>query len=386
MNGIDGKVKFNFSTTRKLVPEEDEKGNVDFKNIQLIQNVKKGDKLAEVTPPVPGKEGRTVLDERVVPELGKVAQMPLGANTEISADNPNILISGIDGNVMLKSGLVMVDSVYIIPTSIDFQTGNVQYVGSLHIKGDVKSGFEVQSDNDIQIDGLVEDAKIVSGGNVIIKKGFIGKGNGLIDARGDVILKFCENQNIKAKGNIIVGEAVLHCNLTSESSIEVQGSKGTIVGGVIRATKGLVVKDLGNYQEVKTEVIAGVDDELLKKLDDIEEQRAKSDQNMGEIKKAIYVLYKKKMKFKKLPQEQEQLLHKLQGIQENIPTHKIELEEKKKKIEEEMKKYKEVTIDVLSKVNRGVRISLLSQSKVIKDETTKVRFRVDDNEIVEVNL
>ena len=379
-------MKFNFSTTRKLVPEEDEKGNVDFKNIQLIQNVKKGDKLAEVTPPVPGKEGRTVLDERVVPELGKVAQMPLGANTEISADNPNILISGIDGNVMLKSGLVMVDSVYIIPTSIDFQTGNVQYVGSLHIKGDVKSGFEVQSDNDIQIDGLVEDAKIVSGGNVIIKKGFIGKGNGLIDARGDVILKFCENQNIKAKGNIIVGEAVLHCNLTSESSIEVQGSKGTIVGGVIRATKGLVVKDLGNYQEVKTEVIAGVDDELLKKLDDIEEQRAKSDQNMGEIKKAIYVLYKKKMKLKKLPQEQEQLLHKLQGIQENIPTHKIELEEKKKKIEEEMKKYKEVTIDVLSKVNRGVRISLLSQSKVIKDETTKVRFRVDDNEIVEVNL
>lgn len=226
----------------------------------------------------------------------------------------------------------------------------------------------------------------MSGGNVIIKKGFIGKGNGLIDARGDVILKFCENQNIKAKGNIIVGEAVLHCNLTSESSIEVQGSKGTIVGRVIRATKGLVVKDLGNYQEVKTEVIAGVDDELLKKLDDIEEQRAKSDQNMGEIKKAIYVLYKKKMKLKKLPQEQEQLLHKLQGIQENIPTHKIELEEKKKKIEEEMKKYKEVTIDVLSKVNRGVRISLLSQSKVIKDETTKVRFRVDDNEIVEVNL
>lgn len=149
MNGIDGKVKFNFSTTRKLVPEEDEKGNVDFKNIQLIQNVKKGDKLAEVTPPVPGKEGRTVLDERVVPELGKVAQMPLGANTEISADNPNILISGTDGNVMLKSGLVMVDSVYIIPTSIDLQTGNVQYVGSLHIKGDVKSGFEVQSDNDI---------------------------------------------------------------------------------------------------------------------------------------------------------------------------------------------------------------------------------------------
>ena len=110
------------------------------------------------------------MDVKILPQLGQVAKMPVGANTEISPDNPNVLISSIDGNVMLKGGLVMVDSVYIIPTSIDFKTGNVNYVGSLHIKGDVKSGFEVQSDNDIQIDGLVEDAKVVSGGNIIIKK------------------------------------------------------------------------------------------------------------------------------------------------------------------------------------------------------------------------
>lgn len=55
----------------------------------------------------------------------------------------------------------------------------------------------------------------------------------------------------------------------------------------------MIVKELGNYQETKTEVIAGVDDELTKKLEDLEEQHVKSDQNMDEIKKAIYVLYKK---------------------------------------------------------------------------------------------
>ena len=79
----------------------------------------------------------------------------------------------------------------------------------------------------------------------------------------------------------------------SESTIEVHGYKGTIVGGLARATKGLIVKELGNYQETKTEVIAGVDDELTKKLEDLEEQHVKSDQSMDEIKKAIYVLYKK---------------------------------------------------------------------------------------------
>ncbi len=204
-DGKDGYVKLLFLTKRNLAPKEDEKGNVDFKEIQLIQNVKKDDRLAETIPPVPGKEGKTVFNETVLPEVGKAAKLPAGPNTNVSPDNPNILVSSIDGNVILKGGSVSVDSVCIVPTSVDFQTGNIDYVGSLLIKGDVKSGFEVRSENDVQIEGLMEDAKVISGDSVVIKKGLAGKGKGIIEAKGDVILKFCENQTIKAKGNIIVG-------------------------------------------------------------------------------------------------------------------------------------------------------------------------------------
>ena len=386
VDGKDGETKYFFDTDVKLKPKEDDKGNVDFKDIQLLQNVKKGQKLAEVIPPVPGTEGKTVRDVKIVPVPGKVVKIPRGLNTEVSVDSQNVLIASTDGNVSIKNSLVQVENVYVIDGDVAYETGNIESVGSLLIKGDVKSGFEIKTSGDIEINGLVEDAKITAGGNVFIKNGFLGKGNGFIQAGGDVTLKFCSSQNIKAKGDIIVGEAVLHSNLQSESKIDVTGRKGSVIGGVIRATKGIVVKELSNYQETKTEVIVGIDEELMKKMDAIEEEKKKSDENHDNIKKAIYALYKKKMKSGGLQEDQEKMLGKLQSLQEQIPEQRKQLEEKKEKIEEEMQKYSDVSVDVLSTVYPGTRITMLNHKKVIKEERKKVQYKVIEREVKELSL
>jgi len=386
VNGKDAKIKMYIDTKVDVVPKEDDKGNVDFKDIKLIQNVTKGQKLAELIPPIPGEAGLTVNDRKLLPVVGKMMQLPRGDNTEVSPDNPNILIASIDGNVRLKGSILNVDEVYEVKGDIDFKTGNIDYIGALLIKGDVRAGFEVSSKSDIEITGLVEDAKITTSGNVIIKNGFLGKNNGLIKAEGDVILKFCENQNIKAKGKIIVGEAVLHSNIQSESEIEVQGRKGSIVGGITRASKGIIVKELGNYQETKTEVIVGVDDKLEKAMKDVEEENLKIDDNIDSVKKAIYALYKKKMSSGKLQDDQERLLAKLQGLQGQLPEHKKGLEEKRESIVKEMEKYADVTIDVLGSVYRGTKITIQNYRKVITEERKNVRYQVVEKEIKEIPL
>lgn len=383
VDGKDAQIKMYVDTEVNLVPKEDEKGNVDFKDINLIQNVTKGQKLAEVIPPVPGKEGRTVEDKPILPQVGKTIPLPRGMNTEVSSDNVNILIASIDGNVEMKSSVLIVESVYVVNSDVDFETGNINYIGSLLIKGDVKAGFEVRSKSDIEINGLVEDAKITTEGSVFIKNGFLGRNNGLIEAVGDVVLKFCENQNIKAKGKIIVGEAVLHSNLQSESVIEVKGRKGAIVGGVIRAAKGVIAKELGNYQETKTEIVVGIDGKLMKKLEEVEKEVKKIEDNLDNVKKAIYAIYKKKMEAGKLPKDRERMLAKLQGLQSQLPEHKKQIAEKKEKIEKEMEKYADATVDVLAKAYRGVRITIQKYTKVILGETQKVRFLIKDKEIRE---
>jgi hypothetical protein len=386
VDGKDAEVKYYFDAKSDLKPQEDEKGNVDYKNIQLIKSVKKGQKLAEVIPPVPGKEGKTVQDKKILPVIGKAAKIPSGPNTEASPDNPNILIASIDGSVRLSRNQVVVDSIFVIEKDVNYETGNIDYVGTLVIKGDVKSGFEVKIKGDLEINGLVEDARIIADGNVVIKNGFLGRGNGFIEAGGDVTLKFCENQNIQAKGSIYIGEAVLHSSLQSESRIEVKGSKGAIVGGVARATKGIVAKEIGNYQEIKTEVIVGIDESIIKKMQEIDEEIKKTNENLNNIKKALYTFYKHKMSGKKLKKEHEELFGKLQTLQQQIPLQMPELEEQRKKIEEEMKKYSDITVDVLGTVYPGTRIVIQKFKKSINAETKKVRFKVIEEEIKEIAL
>ncbi|MFC1556810.1 DUF342 domain-containing protein [candidate division KSB1 bacterium] len=382
VDGKDSHIEYFFETNQVAQPSEDEKGNVDYKEINLLQNVRKDQKLAELHPPVPGKEGKTVTGKQLLPKVGIVRKLPAGINTEISKNNPNILVASAEGNAYLKAGsLITVDSIYVVNSHVDFNTGNIDYVGALIIKGDVKAGFTVKSQSDLEIQGLVEDAFIKSGANIMIKNGFLGKGCGTIEAEGNVFLKFCENQTIQAKGDIQVGEFVLHSTLKSGSKIEVTGKKGVIVGGKTIAKNGLSVREIGNYQDARTEVIVGIDDELMKKIEEIENEFVKINENHANIKKAIYTLIKKKMELNELPKDQANLLGKLQLLQSALPAQRQQLEEQKKKTEEELKKYENVKIVVESKIYPGVRLQMLNYKKVITEEMGKTTFKIIDKGI-----
>lgn len=380
--GKDGEIKFFFSLKKDLKPETDEKGNADFRNINILVNVSKGDRLVEVTPPLPGVLGKDVQGKKIVPKSGKMYKLPIGLNTEISADNENILIASKDGNVNMLEGRVNVDDVFEVAKDVDFSTGNIDYIGSLMIKGGVKAGFEVKAGGDIEIGGIVEDAKVIAGGNVIVKGGFIGKNEGLIKAGGDVILKFCTNQNIEAEGKIIIGEAVMHSKLISNDEIEVAGRKGMIVGGYTSARNKVTASQLGNYQEVATEVVVGVNEELEKKLKDIINEIVKNEANYDNILKALKVLERKKKILQSLPPDQDAMLKKLNILSKSLPDQKNLYEAQRENLIEEINQFaSESEIDVALKIYKGVMVRIMDKRKVINSELNRTTFKLIDAEV-----
>ena len=86
----------------------------------------------------------------------------------------------------MKNGLIHVDPVFLVKGDLDYQTGNIDFIGSVVIKGDVKSGFNVKASGDIEIEGVVEDSIVETDSDVLIKLGFIGHGEGKIIAMGSV--------------------------------------------------------------------------------------------------------------------------------------------------------------------------------------------------------
>ncbi|GAI26403.1 unnamed protein product, partial [marine sediment metagenome] len=201
-HGENATIDFYFETELEFKLREDKDGRIDYHETSVLVNVRKGDQLCRRTPPTEGRPGRSVTDKEIPPKEGKDRVVPDGPNTEFAPNDPDLLIASTNGCVSLdRTKLVEVKPRLVIKGNVDYSTGNIKFIGSLIIAKDVKSGFKVNVSGDLEVGGVVEDAEVEAGGNALIKKGFIGRGQGLIKTGGDLTIKFAQNQNIICDGD-----------------------------------------------------------------------------------------------------------------------------------------------------------------------------------------
>ena len=131
----------------------------------------------------------------------------------------------------------------------------------------MKGGFKINTIREVKVNGVVEDASIECGGNVLFKKGFIRKGNGRIIARGNVTVKHCENETIIAEGDVIINDYVMNSTIKSRGHIFANEKTGLIIGHECYAVKGIEAKTVGNDKFTYTKLITGVDEVLNAYLD-----------------------------------------------------------------------------------------------------------------------
>lgn len=197
-NGKNGKLTFEFDVKNQRKPKILDDGRVDYKNLSYIESIKASGVLCTATLPVAGKNGKNVHGNEIIAIDGKEAVLPKGKNVEISEDGLK-LIASVDGCVEYAMGKMNVYKQLDIPDNIDASTGNIKFAGNIDIKGDVLSGFKVQAEGSIFINGLVEAATIEAGGDVLVKKGIVGRGKAVIKSGNNVTSKYIENASVIAK-------------------------------------------------------------------------------------------------------------------------------------------------------------------------------------------
>lgn len=232
--GDDAELHYLVNLSPSHQPTVDERGNVDYKNLNYIQNAHAGQILLRKTPPTAGRAGMSVFGREIPACPGRDRPIPLGTNTELSHDGL-ALVAKIDGTVGFKNNLISVYPSQQISGSIDSSIGNINCIGSLKIGKNITSGFQVHVGQDLEVGGHVEEADIVAGGNVLIRGGAFGGGKGTITAGGDVTVKFLENQKVRSDGTVYVGGEVLNCDVYADEAVLVQGKSGRIAGGSVAA-------------------------------------------------------------------------------------------------------------------------------------------------------
>src|SRR5690606_32795771 len=114
---------------------EREDGKVDFKEVTNLNNIKKGQLIAERVPAGTGTDGRAVTGDPIPAKKGKEARLKAGKNVVVDQEQMKIY-AAIDGLVTItERDKINVFPVYEVNGDVDYAIGNIDFVGNVVIRG-----------------------------------------------------------------------------------------------------------------------------------------------------------------------------------------------------------------------------------------------------------
>lgn len=384
VHGKDAKIEYFFNTNKNLQPKRNEDGSVDYKELNTISHIEKGQLLARLHKEDPGQSGRNVYGEEIKPRTVRSEKLEFGNKISINEDRTEIY-SDVTGHANFINGKVFVSDVLKIPADVDNSVGNIDYDGSVEIVGNVKTGFSVRATGDIIVGGVVENAFVKSGGQIIVKQGIHGMHKGVLQAATNVMSKYIENAKVYA-GGFVEAEAILNSDISATAEVRVHGKKGLINGGTIRAGRSIETEYAGTEMGTFTTLEVGVDPakkehylalnkEVSTRSKDLEDMKVIIDNYAGMLKRGE-VLPKDKLLYV------QQLALEYKTKKEEIEPLRAQLRE----IRMEMMASERSYIAVSRTIYPGVTLAISDLSYSVKDKINYCRFKKVDGAIGRVSF
>ena len=256
VEGEDGQITENFprELTREVVV--DEHGIADYRAMNYVQIIKKGSVICDITPPVKGTPGIRLDGKPIPPRSVQMPKVPRGVNTTLSEDGRQLLAT-MDGHLEYTNGAFHVRPVLEIHGDVDYNTGNIDFIGDVQITGDVRENFSVRATGSITVDGIVEGATVDAGGDLTITRGVVGDNHALLKCRGVFRVKYVENSRVCAGGSIYA-DCIMTSQVYSDQAIEVTEGHGSVIGGTLTAGEAIRANTIGAQSGRRTELTLGV--------------------------------------------------------------------------------------------------------------------------------
>jgi uncharacterized protein (DUF342 family) len=332
--------------------------------------VEEGQLLATYHPEVPGEPGTNVYGETIKAAVVKPSMIKFGKNTTLSEDKLT-LTAAKSGHVTVKDGKVTVSDVLVVE-NVDVSTGNIDYEGSVEVKGVVASNFSVKAGSNVLVKGIVEGATIEAGNDVILECG--------AKAGGNIISKFIENANVTAKGGI-TSECILHSTVISGTEINVTGKRGFIAGGKVIAADRIEAKILGSEMGTNTVVEVGADPQVKLRLKEIQKSMAEAGKQIESMKPTIDGFAKLLKAGAKLTPDQIANVKKLMELDKMLKAKMQTESDEYAELMEKLSEQKEAMVLVESIAYPGLTVNIGELSMIVKKPVQHSRFVVDKGDV-----
>lgn len=377
IDGKDGCIKYNFDINKKRTPKVLEDGSVDYKELDIINNVTEGEILAEVVPPIEGKPGMKVTGEIIPYKKGTYPNIKYGKNVRFLEDK-NILIAEKNGLVTLIDNKLVVLDIYKVE-NVDNTVGNIHFDGTVIVRGNVLNEFKVNADGDVQINGIIEGGYVENTGDLVVKQGIQGYNKLVVRSLGNVTSKFIENAIVVSEKNVSA-EVILHSQISCKGSVNMYGKRGLIIGGVIRAGREISAKTVGSIMHTITTLEVGVEPKIKDKYENIRNEIDKKNDELNKILKTSILLERLK-KANKLDNTKIELYKKVEKTKAVLMEELERLNNEYKLLDAQIMNASNGIVRISKTVYPGVKIIIGNNSITIREERKGCTFYVDGGEI-----
>jgi uncharacterized protein (DUF342 family) len=342
-----------------------------------------GQVLARKIPAAFGESGRTVTGKLLPARDGADTRLEAGRNVRLSEDECSA-IAEINGQVVISAGKLNVEPIFTVPGDVNLKTGNILFLGTVIVKGNVEDGFSVKAAGNIEIMGSVGRCNLDAEGEIIVHQGIAGKTSGKIISGKSVWSKFIENADVEAGDLVVVSDGIINSRIIANRKIICKGKRASIVGGHCMAAEEIDAKALGSIAGSETILEVGYDPKSKENLDRLDTRFQDLEKQLDELNLNLGTLENLKKAKAKLPDDKQQyydeLVTRKQALAAEIKGVTTEIDE----IKEYLGQLKfNGKVSSSGTVFPGVRIIIKEAKLDIKNEFKSVSF-IPENNLVKV--
>ncbi|MBM7564638.1 uncharacterized protein (DUF342 family) [Paenibacillus sacheonensis] len=292
------------------------------------------------------------------------------------------LYAAIDGLISITDkSKINVFPVFEVNGDVDYKIGNIDFVGTVVIRGNVLTGFKVKASGDIRVVGGVEGAILESDGSIEVTGGVLASGKGYLKAGKNVKCSFIQDGNVSAAEDVLISQSIMHSQVRAGRNVICTGAKGLIVGGTVQAGDRVLARTIGNTMSTATVLEVGVRPELRSELMERRNQLKLLNANLDKTEKALALL-DQLAAVGQLQPDRMAMRVKLGSTKRAAVIEIADNKDRILEIEKSLEDTERAKVDAVNVIYGGTKIVIGRYTRFIKDAAQRVSFRYAEGDIV----
>ncbi|MCB1216265.1 DUF342 domain-containing protein [bacterium] len=289
---LEGKLSTEQSEEEGAEEAHEDHGRIDLKEVRHFQNVQAGAVLARPTVITPEMCGVDVYGHPIQPEFKKASAPKPGRGVEQDEKTGEIRAT-LTGHASLKAGRISVMDVLDVNGDVDYGVGNIDFIGSVRIMGNIHPGFHIKAGTDLTISGNVDRASLECSGNLQINGIVFGAGETVIRVGGDAHVDALDQCELSVRGDLTISNYMRHCTASIGGSLQIESPKGNLVGGEVHVYRNVDVTSLGSKMAALTKLTVGRNPFSESNPDEIRQEITENEGKLRQISMGIETLKKR---------------------------------------------------------------------------------------------